>query len=521
MAILDVIGASAAASGTGRADAYVRLLHWEASMTHRHGASRLQRYREAFEYYTGENTDDNENAQPLEINYLRATCEAHASYLWGQWEQQGRLINFAIKPRNSKGDKEKLATIEEWVYQLFEGHEELFYAAGLNQSIYGDCILRPRWSELYERVEPESVLPEYFHARWSAHDVSDIREVVISYPISRDEAYREYGTRGDTSWATAQSGFAVNNAIYWEYWTVEAVEYWIDNVQIKVERNETAKIVDGELLPGIIPFVHIPNVRSGGEFYGSSDIESVLNLQDELNRKMADAGDIIAYSAHPIVLVRKYFGKVDHLPTSPDAIWDMGREGEAEYLSGDPPPVDIAKYIDDVMAMFQDLSYMPAAAFGRSETSQASALTLAMEMMPVTQRVTWKRMFWKQGIVRYIHFAARIAEKHGVLPFSRRDLNKYLIDPSFSPILPKDRASTINENVQLVTNGLRDTKSALDDLGVRDSETATEAIFTDLKRRVDIGMQVQLGGKNARGPGGSPDMGSQARDNKAIKSEGS
>lgn len=503
--------------GAGRQSAYMRLLNWEATMTMRRGMSRLMRYRRAYEYYGGENMAPGQYVQPLEINYLRATCEAHASYLWGQWEPQGRVLNWAVSARAGKGDKGTITEIEQWLYGLFSGSEELLYSSGLNQSIYGDAILKPRFDPITETIVPESILPEYFHARWSSHDVSDLREVIISYPMDRIEAEAEFGTRGDMAWASAQVGHATNFAIYWEHWTPQKVECWIDNIVVRSEQNPLAY----SDLPGVIPFVHAPNVRSGGEFYGTSDIEAVLALQDELNRKMADTGDIIAYAAHPIILVKNYFGKVDQLPVGPDAIWDMGREGEASYLSGGKPPADIDKYIDRVLAIFQDLSYMPAAAFGRSETAQASALALAMEMMPVTQRVNWKRLHWRQALIRYAHIAARTAERKDLLPFKRRDLTRYRFEPNFAPVLPKDRATSILENVSLVTNGLRTIRRALDDLGERDSSRQAEEILAEIEKKLSLGMAVQLGGKNQRGPGGSPDTGSVQRDSQAEAGKGS
>jgi hypothetical protein len=507
-----MINADTMASGpmitSGRTDAYSRILNWEATMTMRRGRSRLMRYRQCFEYYSGDNLRRDEVVQPLEVNYLRATCEAHAGYLWGQWEPQGRIINWSVRSRVGKGDKEKISTIEQWLYDLFSGYEELFYSAGMNQSIYGDAILRPRYTPITESIVPENILPEYFHCKWSAHDIEQIQEVIISYHIDRNEAEQEFGTKGSTNWRIGDSGYTTKFAIYWEHWTEYRKQIWIDNILVKDEPNPFS--YNG--LPGIVPFVHIPNVRGGGEKYGTSDIESVLALQDELNRKLGDSGDIIAYAAHPIYWVKNYFGKVKDLPIGPDLIWDLGREGEAGILGGSKPPADIDKYIDRLMAIIQDLAYMPAAAFGRSETAQASALALAMEMMPVTQRTNWKRLHWKQGLVQYVHMAARLAETQGILPFARKDLIKYVIEPDFAPVLPKDRASTIMENVSLVSNGLRTIKRALDDLGERDSTRQALEIIEELETKLNLGVQVNIGGMNKRGPGGSPDTGAMQRE---------
>jgi hypothetical protein len=521
MTILDTPAASAISYGTGpdRNDSYHRILNWEAMMDRRRGMSRLQRYREAWQYYTGEVLSEGDYVQPLQINYVEATCEAHASYLWGQWEPQDRLVAWTVKPKsNKKGDKDDRAKIADWIDELFVGYEDLFFSSGLNQSIYGSCVLRPRWDPVTDAVIPESVLPEHFHCRWSAHDINDILDVIISYPIDREEAMNLYDVSGDPSYAAAVQGFAAKYAIYWEHWTRDKHQIWIDNKMVLDEPNPLALFDEnGDVLtPGHIPFVHVPNVRAGGEFYGQSDIEAVLRLQDELNRKMADEGDIINYAAHPIIQVKNYFGKVDRLPVGPDSIWDMGREGEASYLSGGKPPVDIEAYVDKLLYIFQDLSRMPAAAFGRSETAQASALALAMEMMPVTQRVGWKRLHWRQGLIQYVHMAARVAESKGILPFALKDLFRYQLIPVFAPILPKDRSAQVSENVSLVSAGLRTIARALEDMGEKDAAAEATRIIQELEQKVKMGIMgkpLELNGKNGqKNSGGSPDTGSQVRD---------
>lgn len=506
----------------GKQDAYSRILNWESAMTMRRGQPRLLRYRRCFEYYSGENLRKDEYVQPLEVNYLRSTCEAHAGYLWGQWESQGRMVNWTVRARSGKGDKEKISMLEHWLYDLFSGYEEILYAAGMNQSVFGDCILRPRYSSTTDTIVPESILPEYFHCKWSAHDIEDMRECIVSYPIDRQEAEEEFGTQGNKAWSVSGS-YATRFAIYWEHWTPERVQIWVDNVKVKDDPNPY--MYNG--LPGIVPFVHVPNVRSGGEKYGTSDIEAVLALQDELNRKLGDAGDIVSYAAHPVILVKNYFGKVKDLPIGPDAVWDMGREGDASYLSGSKPPVDIESYIDRMMGIIQDLAYMPAAAFGRSITAKVSALTLAMEMMPVTQRTAWKRLHWKQGLIAYVHMAARLAAQHDLLPFPRADLAKYVFEPDFAPVLPKDQATNILANVSLVSNGLRTIRRALDDLGERDALRQADEILDEMAYKLRMqaeaqvipgtdgggsGVHVGIGGKNQKGPGGSPDTGAAQRD---------
>jgi len=494
----------------GKFDAYMRLMAWENFISRRRNRSRMERYNDCRNYYYADNMPQDNMQLPLSINYTKIIANLHTAFLWGQWEPQTTIVTWAVKMRaGKKGDKEQVTAIQEWLNELFEGYEEILYAAGLNQSIYGDAILVPRWDALQERTYPESILPEYFHARWSPHDIANIPEVIVSYHIARQDAEQEFGTPGNLDEFKHPAGISSymrEYAIYWEWWTEDGVEIYIDNMLVRNNPNPYASTQGA----GLLPFVHIPNIRAGGDFYGMSDIESILPLQDELNRKMMDSSDITGYSAHPIVLVQKYFGKVNDLPVGPDAVWDMGRDGEASYLSGDKPPVDIAVYIAHVMQIIQDLTFLPKTAYGHTDETERSAISLAMKMLPTTNHVTWKRLLWSAGLRQYAYIAARLEEINGTLPFNRSYLKKVLLEPQFAPILPKDRAGQIVENVSLVTNGIRSTERALEDIGERHVAEEVERIFADLTKKAKL-MKLNLGGANARGPGGSPDTGAESK----------
>jgi hypothetical protein len=84
--------------------------------------------------------------------------------------------------------------------------------------------------------------------------------------------------------------------------------------------------------------------------------------------------------------------------------------------------------------------------------------------------------------------------------------------PTFAPVLPKDRAATVLENISLVSGGLRTIKRALEDMGERDAATQALAVIAELEMKIKMQADSVVGGKNAPGPGGSPDTGSVKRD---------
>jgi hypothetical protein len=250
--------------------------------------------------------------------------------------------------------------------------------------------------------------------------------------------------------------------------------------------------------PAWLPFIHIPNLGVNGDYFGFGDAEAVYDLQDELNMRIADFGDIINYHAHPITLVKNYFGRFEDLRTGPDVVWDMGREGEASYLEWGGPAPGIMQYIELLMKVLFDTSSLTGVAFGRSEQSQASGSALVVQMLPIVEIVRRKRAAWGPKLRE---LAKRLLELEAmsmpsdkfvqIYKFSPEDLGRFVINPKWSPILPRDRMSVVNENVALLVNKARSIVTALKDLGVDDPEEERLRIIQDLEEFAKMNIEFK------------------------------
>lgn len=493
-----------------------RILTYEARMHKRFGAVREQRYQRFFTYYAGTNLPPNNVEQPLGINYVKEICDKHTGYFWG--EASDGLLGWKVKPRDKRATPEDATSIAMRVFldQFLEDNyaDTLLYDASLDASVYGDTVLRVSWDALECRPRLTKILPEWFHCRWDPADYNRLIEVIVAYPIARDDAELRYGTGGNTAFLSTiphvelSPGFCM----YWEHWTAFSHRLWIDDIPVVDEPNPFLWTDDsGTVYPGIIPYLHIPNMRIGGEFYGFSDVESVLLIQDEINRRMADAGDIVNNHAHPIVLLQKYQGDIEDLPVGPDAVWDLGMNGEATILEAKGNSL-AAEHLQTLFTVLLDTASLPEIAFGRQSKSngraQSSATAIQLILSPAVNRARRKRVQWTTSLSLLAKMAIFVAALHAPesLGFALRDLGQYQLRPVFGPILPKDQLQKVNENVALYINGLRSPKRALEDLGEEDIGQQLTDIQADQKLRAAL--QIQLGGKNSdRGQGGSPGSG--------------
>lgn len=477
----------------------------------------MERYARNFEYYQGENLPPDNVEQPLGVNYARTFNDKHTSYLFGQWDEGKDIIDWRVLP--SEGQKETDASralaqkITDHLYKLARSNEinTKLPDCGRNGSIFGDSVIRVTWDDQEMRVRWENVLPEYVHVRWHPTDITRVVEVIVSYPISRADAKEMYGTYGYTTSRRTELNdpTMLGFTVYWERWTTEKFEQWIDEVCVKSVPNPYSTVdARGSFIPGVIPFIFIPNCPAGGEFYGFADAEPAFLVQDELNRKLADQGDIINNFAHPITIINNWFGDVEDLPVGPDQVWDLGREGKATLLQWEGSPPAVMDFVNTLLGIMFDLAAISPVAYARHRGTQQSAIALAIEMMPMTERARWKRSIWSEKLRKLMRMSVYLEKLHNVeLPFSFDEFLKHEIQIVWAPMLPRDRMALVQENVTLVINHLRSIEKALVEIGTEDASDERDKILKDLEELVKLGVQLQ--GINAAG-GGTGGTGSSA-----------
>src|SRR4029077_16552881 len=377
-----------------------------------------------------------------------------------------------------------------------------------------------QYDEIYRRVKVDSLLPEYFHARWEITNMDKLLEVIVAYPIDRADALELYKTSGNDhylGYKEINPEYLPGIGILWKRWTPTAYQVWVDDVNVISAINPYMPIDGkGNVFPGLLPFIHIKNLQAGSDYWGYSDGESCLGLIDELNRRMADVGDIVNTHAHPIVTLTNFNGRVSDLPVGPDAVWDLGKDGKAERLEGIGPTPELMSYVEAVKKEMYETSAMPETTYGSrgsGGTSHSSGIALSMAMMPVVERSKEKRIFWRAGLrqLAQMTFYLLASRDPGILAAAGLTYAKiclFDIDPIFADILPKDKLQSVNENVSLSASGLRSQQRALEDLGEQDIPAEVKRIKEDMLFRASVGQPTPppegTAGKNSEeGAGGS------------------
>jgi hypothetical protein len=517
--------------GISRNLALGRILHFEALMRRRLGEARTMRYVRLFNYYQNQNLPPDNVDQPLQVNYFSRIVDKHNGYLWGQYKE--RLFSWRVTPIGKEdmnpaeldeaeqfGRKIKLF-LDKW-YDDNEANVTIFQSSK-NGSLYGDAVFEVRYDEWKRLVVLDPVLPEYFYCMWDPGNMREVLEVIIAYPIDRILAWERWGSSGNDHFLGYQAlnpMYAPGVGVLWKRWSPVAHQVWIDDVNVVNIANPYAPQFGGYLFPGVIPFIHIPNIPAGGEYWGLGDAENIMLIQDELNRRLADFGDIMQNHAHPIITLSNFRGETEDLPVGADSVWDLGsNDGKAERLEGTGPGKEAMDYLHEIKLTMHETASMPEQSYGtqRGGASHSSGAALALTMMPVIERAKEKRIRWQAALkklakmVFYMYFIRdpQLLQSQGI-DYPRTRL--YNIEPIFYDILPKDELQLVNEQVALYVNGLRSLEVSLRKLGEDDVATEINRIHSDLQLKASLGQPTPpaeggTAGKNSdQGLGGSAQL---------------
>lgn len=487
-------------------DHYRRILKWEQSQTRRLGRARMQRYWEARRYYYGENEEPDNVNQPLGIHYIPVIHQKHTHYLFGEWEKD--IVNWVVSPWDGSDAKESefelAAKIQRAIYRLTRKSRlnSILYKGALDGSIYGDSVFKVAWNPFHQRTNVEAILPEYFHAIWHPLDGTQTLEACVAFNMDRATAHSMYKTAGTKGYLPTGSGLNPQLAVVWEYWSPFETMVAVDSQIILKQDNLYMRGQDPQnIQPGMLPFIHVPNLAINGEYWGFGDAEPALKLADELNMRLADIGDIINYHAHPITLLQGFYGKVNDLPVAADAVWDLGREGEAKYLEWGGPPPQMLDYIEMLLRVLLETTNLTPVAFGKIEQSQASSAALNIQMLPITEVVRRKRAIWGPSLVDMIvklltHESVVLGTQGKSLKreygFELTDLERFEISVKWAPILPRDRLAVVNEQIGLLSNKAKSILQSLMDLDVDDPTVERERIMQDLQEFLEIEAKVNM-----------------------------
>jgi hypothetical protein len=336
---------------------------------------RLNRYSLNWAMYLGHHYSYRRQTGETQIalNYYRAFTDFVINFTFGKG------VNF----RSPKETEAIVPDLLERVWEVDNNKATVLWEIGQQGAVSGDCFIKVAYEEAYKdpsgREHPGRVrvLPlnsSFCFPEFHPHD----RERLIRFKLK----YRFWGT----SLEGTRQVFT-----YTEILTEDIIEEYIND-----------ELIDSRPNPlGVIPVVHIPNVRISGSPWGLSDCNDIININRTYNETATDIADIVNYHAAPVTVI--IGAKASQLEKGANKVWGgLPKDAKVENLSGGSEGLKGAM---DFLAMLKksmhEMIGVPETALGQAQPiSNTSGVALSIQFQPLMNRYHQKIIQYARGLER-------------------------------------------------------------------------------------------------------------------------
>lgn len=434
---------------------------------------RLNRYAQAWAWFLGWHyAYRREAGEPqFATNYVRAFSEFIANFTFS------RGVEFKTAPEYEA----IIPGLLKKTWEVDNNKESILWEMGQQGGVSGDVFVKIAWEPEYQDeggfIHPGKAKilvlnSAYCFPEWHPHD----RERMTRFKLK----YKFFGTAGDGTRAVYT---------YTEIITPEWIEEYINDEMIDQRQN----------VLGVIPVVHIPNIRVSGSPWGLSDIQDIIPLNREYNEKMLEISDIINYSAAPVTIITG--GSASNLERGPKKVWSLPKpEARVTNLEGGMSGVAVAlEYCETIKRSMHELTGVPESALGQMQPiSNTSGVALSIMYTPLMQRYHQKQMSYGIGFKKINEYILKTLfvfdpmstqfdpTTEGVLQADQQtfvdpaDPLAYQTEVHWPPPLPVDTLIKLNEIMMKMELGLESKRGALADLGNEFPDEKMQEIFEEL-----------------------------------------
>jgi hypothetical protein len=390
------------------------------------------------------------------LNYYRAFTDFVINFTFGK----------GVQFRSPKATEAIIPDLLERVWEVDNNKATVLWEIGQQGSVSGDCFIKVAYEEGYTdpaglahpgRVRVLPLNSSFAFPEFHPHD----RERLIRFKLK----YRFWGT----SLEGTRQVFT-----YTEILTDDIIEEYIND-----------ELIDSRPNPlGIIPIIHIANVRISGSPWGLSDCNDIININRTYNETATDIADIVNYHAAPVTVI--IGAKASQLEKGANKVWGgLPKDAKVENLEGGAQGLKGAmEFLAMLKKTMHEMVGVPETALGQAQPiSNTSGVALAIQFQPLMNR-------YHQKIIQYAHGLERVNEII-IRSLAVKEPETFIWDPEtdtplksgqydrldpqdpltyrsyahFPQPLPLDKLIALNEVQSMLSLGLESKEGALRTLG--------------------------------------------------------
>ena len=374
---------------------------------------RLNRYSLNWAMYLGHHYSYRRSTGEAQMvmNYYRALTDYMINFAFGN----------GVQFRSPKETEAIVPQLLERVWEVDNNKNTVLWEIGQQGGVSGDCFIKVAYEEAYvdsvgrQHAGRVRVLPlnsSFAFPEFHPHD----RERLIRFKLK----YRFWGT----SLEGTRQVFT-----YTEILTDDIIEEYIND-----------ELIDSRPNPlGLIPVIHIPNVRVSGSPWGLSDCHDIISINRTYNETATDIADIVNYHAAPVTVI--IGAKASQLEKGANKVWGgLPKDARVENLEGGSQGLKGAM---DFMAMLKksmhEMVGIPETALGQAQPiSNTSGVALSIQFQPLMNK-------YRQKIIQYAHGLERINEII-LLNLAIKEPETFMWDPMTQVPLQPGQTSQLDPN---------------------------------------------------------------------------
>lgn len=270
------------------------------------------------------------------------------------------------------------------------------------------------------------------------------------------------------------------------------------------ELRETEKRVDRKSMGlDFIPVVHIPTDKLTGALQGTSELEKMIEVADEIDRKLSDYSDALRFEMFAITLLKN----VDEDPKnplqySPAAKWNLG-DGDKEIGEPNATRLEsgfkfkeaIETYLDRMYKALHELSEVPIVNTSEMKTGGINDVALQLMYSTIISKTQRSWVIWQsrlQTLNEYILRYMKARQEHPRFKYDKEWLDNiddnYSNEIVFNLPLPQDQAALVTQLSNEIASDMESIKGAITRSGKENAEAKLMEILAErnlMKRNDD------------------------------------
>lgn len=378
--------------------------------------------------------------------------------------------------------------------------EKEFYEGAYIGSGYGDTVFFIYWDKKKAHPILENIFPGNCRLSFATNNFRDIEYAFVEKFMSLDEILERF------NFVAQADQIEVNDYVPQQfqdrpsakvkyYWDKETYAVIINKIPVKIDEKGQRFIKHNY---GRVPLFLVPNLVTGKNPRGISDLKDVVSIQESYNKALSDEANLSKMYAKPKIIVQNP-GKTDlsNFKSPGGKVIPVSKDAVVRPLEFAGQLFPMQNRINRVKQDFHDVSGMPPIAFGTSQGSIVTGVAMTAQFAPTLQIIRTKMMIWNSVLKDMVSFTLDLYEKFGgKYPGTKLTYKEIIngwryVEFQWGNKIPRDDSIYIQNELNKQTRGIQSITKTMTNLGIDSPQDELKQIILE-KNNPDLNPKLAI-----------------------------